>query len=714
MKTHRTISIALAIASAAVTCLKADENPRYLSHPPLRTLPPLTARPLTAGAAHYADADHGNDSADGNENAPWKSIQHALSQLNPGETLYLRGGVYYETVRCSLAGTADQPITIRSSPGERAVIDGGFREFLDAPAKAWVPFEGGAPGEYRSARPYRNITGVSGMFGDSAIGLHTYWLLSDLRAGNEQWQMNPEKKIFDLALYCGPGLWYDERTGYIHCRLAHTHNNIALADDYRGETDPRKLPLVIAALNAVPLHLDHSRHVRVQDLVIRGGGEESLLLQYCAGIELDGVVVQCGRLTGQNSGPVKMTHSAVHGRVPPWMWRIDSSQGCASGATRDIARLVTPTLLELSHDLDPVAWPRAVHDEILAGQPTGLRVPPLAAEDARSPQMIHYPANHDWDISWSEFTDGHDGVFLVGRNIQFHHNLVENIQDDALDLSCAQPREDDTMFITQNLVRHCLTAISTHNYDVQWRRGRAFIARNIFDQSEPVMFLRPSDKQPEGDLKCVGTFLLHGSDHAQFIESVTFCQNTCLAPTSGDYAFAHRTMFHLKPGSERRVFNNIFVYLNETGRYPTPFYGMNVTNLDLQIDGNLHWNPHPAAKTPANYFDTLRTHPLSEFNKPNYPAGFGANDFIANPAFVAFEPGPRAANDYRLGEGSPAIGKGVVLPADWPDPLRPANGARPDVGALPAATDPPRYGIHGRVGFEPRAARTAALTPAAK
>src|SRR5439155_1687081 len=106
--------------------------------------------------------------------------------LQAGETLVLRGGVYYETIRCSLSGTPDKPITIRSHPGERAIIDGGFREFFDSPATAWVPSEGGAPGEFRSARPYRNITGVSSMFGDSAIGLHTYWLLSDLRAANEQ------------------------------------------------------------------------------------------------------------------------------------------------------------------------------------------------------------------------------------------------------------------------------------------------------------------------------------------------------------------------------------------------------------------------------------------------------------------------------------------------------------------------------------------------
>lgn len=708
MKLQFLIPLAV-VAIGTLPTSAADDASNYPSHSPLRTLPPVSNRPAATGPARYVDAVRGDDSADGTGMAPWKSIEHALTQLAPGDTLYLHGGVYYENLHCALAGSVEKPITIRSMPNERAIVDGGFREFFDAPAKAWVPAEGGAPGEYRSARRYRNIAGVSGMFGDSSIGLHTYWLLSDLRATNEHWQMDPDKKIFDLAIYCGPGLWHDDATGYIHCRLAHTHNDLALTDDYRGETDPRKLPLVIAPINSVPLHFDHARQVRVQDVVLRGGGEECLLVQYSSGIELDGVVVQCGRITGQHSGPVKFTHSAIHGRVPPWMWRIDSSQGCASGAARDVVRLVTPTLVEMSHDLDPVAIPRVVQGEMQAGQPAGLKAAPFEAQDARSPQMIHYPQNHDWEFSWSEFTDGHDGVFLVGRNIQFHHNLVENIQDDAIDLSCALPREDDSMFITQNLLRHCLTAISTHFYNVQLPRGKAFIARNIIDQSLPVMFNRPTDKRPEGDLNSVGTFLLHGSDHAQFIESVMFYQNTCLAPTSGSYAFAHRTMFHLKAGSERRVFNNIFVYLNDTGLYPPPFYGMNVTNLDLQIDGNLHWNPHPAAKAPTGYLETLRKHPLSEFNKPKYAPGFGASDFVANPGFATYEPGPHLANDYRLGNGSPAIGKGVILPTEWPDPLRPANDARPDIGALPAGSEPPKFGIHGRVGFEPSTPRTAAI-----
>lgn len=655
-------------------------------------------RPLAPGPVRYVDAAKGDDQADGSEQTPWRSIQHAVDQLTAGDTLCLRGGIYYENVRCSLAGTAEKPITIRSHPGERAILDGGFREFLEKPEAAWVPVEDGAPGEYRSTRSYRNVSGVAGHFADSGIGLLTYWLLGDLRAVNEQWKMDPAKKIFNLNVYCGPGIWYDSRSGHIHCRLAHTHNDLSGAGDYRGGTDPRTLPLVIAPLHSVPLLIDRATHVRFQDLEIRGGGEETVLLRHASGVEIDGLIVRSGGITGHQSGPVKLTHSAIHGRIPPWMWRIDSSKGCASGATRDIARMITPTLLELSHHGDPDALPRVIHEEILSGTPTGLRQPPFTGNSAASPQMIHFPANHDWDISWCEFTDGHDGIFLAGKNMRFHHNFVESMQDDAIDIGCALPDAEDTMYVTENLIRHCLTAISTHNYNIHWPRGKAWIARNVIDQRRPIMFGRASDEKP-GDLKSVGTFLMHGSDAANFVESVHFYQNTCIAPTSGGYAFAHRTMFHLKPGSARRVFNNLFVYLNDNGIYPKPFYGLNATEMDLQIDGNLHWNPHPDAKEPPGFFEPLRTHPLSEFNKRGYPAGFGAHDFIANPRFVSFDAGPEAANDYRLEAASPAIGKGVPLPADWPDPLRPADGARPDIGALPSASGPPQYGVQGRIGF---------------
>jgi regulator of RNase E activity RraA len=79
-------------------------------------------------AALFVDAARGDDAAAGTEKAPWKTLGHALKQLKPGDTLYLRGGTYYEKVRLSQSGTADGPIVIASYPGEMAIIDGGLRD----------------------------------------------------------------------------------------------------------------------------------------------------------------------------------------------------------------------------------------------------------------------------------------------------------------------------------------------------------------------------------------------------------------------------------------------------------------------------------------------------------------------------------------------------------------------------------------------------------
>ena len=75
-------------------------------------------------------------------------------QLKPGDTLVLHGGTYYEHLAPTKSGTEQAPITIRSYPGELAILDGGIREFYDDPAHAWEPFSQGAEGEFRSTKSY--------------------------------------------------------------------------------------------------------------------------------------------------------------------------------------------------------------------------------------------------------------------------------------------------------------------------------------------------------------------------------------------------------------------------------------------------------------------------------------------------------------------------------------------------------------------------------
>jgi hypothetical protein len=154
----------------AASPLRADDPIR--SHPSLRKSPPPLKRPAPAGPVHYVDASKGDDAQDGTQPRPWKTIGHALRQLKAGDTLYLRGGTYYENLRVSLVGTSAAPITIASHPGEQAILDGGIRDFFEAPGDAWQP-SASAQGEYRSKRSYPNLRNVVGAFGDSMIGLQT-------------------------------------------------------------------------------------------------------------------------------------------------------------------------------------------------------------------------------------------------------------------------------------------------------------------------------------------------------------------------------------------------------------------------------------------------------------------------------------------------------------------------------------------------------------
>ena len=92
-----------------------------------------------------------------------------------------------------------------------------------------------------------------------------------------------------------------------------------------------------------------------------------------------------------------------------------------------------------------------------------------------------------------------------------------------------------------------------------------------------------------------------------------------------------------------------------------------------------------------------REHHLSEQNKERYPAGWAANSVVADPKVVRAVYDKDAVNDYRLQDGSPAIGAGIVLPDEYEDPLRPAHGKRPDIGALPFGGEQLQVGINGRI-----------------
>jgi hypothetical protein len=76
-----------------------------------------------AGSSFYVSTI-GSDSNSGSFTAPWRTIQHAANTVTAGAMVYVKGGVYHESVSFPASGTSSDPITFTNYPGQNAVIDG--------------------------------------------------------------------------------------------------------------------------------------------------------------------------------------------------------------------------------------------------------------------------------------------------------------------------------------------------------------------------------------------------------------------------------------------------------------------------------------------------------------------------------------------------------------------------------------------------------------
>lgn len=649
MKRHVSLGLLLTAWNMATVSIAAEQS-APLSHRPLRNPPAVSQRALPTGPAFYVDAAKGDDRGAGTKDAPWRTVRHAIDRLKPGDTLLLRGGTYYENVYLALQGRADAKITIRSYPGEQAIIDGAFSEFSNKPSTAWEPVPGSAIGEYRSTKRYPNLREVLGSFGDSMLGLQTYYHEKDFRATGElvDWENWDDQKKYDIKpLYCGPGLWYDRATGLIHIRLTHTHLPESI-DNYKGEQDPRRLPMVIASFASVPLHLDGVDHLRLQDLVIRGAGYTAVVLDHATHVDFENVTVWCGTygIRANRVNHFRFDHSGLYGNVAPWTFRSDGSKrDYPDRPHRNISRLNTHALLEL--------------------------------DSGRESSVYAFPQNDNWEFSYCEFTDAHDGLYFGAVNTRFHHNLIENLQDDGIYLSPMYLRHrldksDPEIHIYQNVFRRLLTCLAYGGTEAV-APDHVFVYRNLFDLRAPVNTGRPSTKNAEPSFSSGHLIGDHGSPPWS---AMNIYQNTIVqADQNRDASMS--SMGGARTGNPRRVFNNIFFHIKKLPSFLPP-----LAAHDSVGDGNLYWSPSADEKQAAALFKKYRDSAEFKASQAIYEPGSTTNSIVGDPKFTSFSTEPFAKNDYRPAEGSAALKAGIKIPADWPDPLRNADG-KPDIGAFP-------------------------------
>jgi hypothetical protein len=504
--TYHSMILQLVIGCSLLRMVHADPSP-------MRPLPTASTRPMTDGPALFVNATSGDDRNDGSAKRPLRTIARAMPQLEPGFTLYLRGGTYYENVDFIVSGEAEKPITLRSYPGELAIIDGGLHEFHDSPATAWQPADDGPTDEFVSTKLYPQFAArpvvsafpsagwepfhgkeeqrpvVLGHFADSMIPLHSYRTLNDLRDTSMLWDID-NKFQNDEGVYCGPGVWFNRSTLRIHIRLAHT-TLAGLGDSsYDGETDPRKLKLCISGpFGADVLRLNGVQHIDIQDVALRGASGSPLI--NVAGSEhvtFDGVTAFGGApaLLARATSNVRITNCAFRGLAAPW-----SSRASMKYRGTPEYRIIT---------------------------------------------QRHKPESQDWEISHCEFTDGHDGVWVrYVRNLKFHHNLVDNFNDDGVEFGAR--KRDQLVFVYQNRISRCLLPFTLHEMEKDESPpdvdpgGGVFITRNIVDLRRGTFKAPPREPDPTGSsLNQSGALF---ADHG--------------GPTWPSYYFYHNTILRTDP-----------------------------------------------------------------------------------------------------------------------------------------------------------------------
>jgi parallel beta-helix repeat protein len=78
----------------------------------------------TSWGSIYYVSPSGSDDHPGTEAQPWKTIKKAADTLSPGDTVYIKAGIYRERVVPQNSGNPDHFIVYASYPGDEVTIDG--------------------------------------------------------------------------------------------------------------------------------------------------------------------------------------------------------------------------------------------------------------------------------------------------------------------------------------------------------------------------------------------------------------------------------------------------------------------------------------------------------------------------------------------------------------------------------------------------------------
>jgi hypothetical protein len=663
---------------------------------------------------------------DGSAQRPFATVTRGARDLEPGDRLSLKTGIYYGNVVLDGLGEPNgDHIVIGPADGHRATIDGADPDFIEDPEHAWAPVEpviappGVAPAglggpivadppgrEYRSNKICDPGTDrgafVSGR--PSYTRLITYCRPEDFRAINQRFGKLPDaagppgpreklpKKPTDIDkayprrpwVYMGPGLWQHDK-GRVHVRLSHTTNDIPEVEDYRGETDPRKLSLAIwpGGDGAPPtLTIRDCKRLDLRELTIQHG-VPSVLVTGSTEVALSHLAVNAGNYgirVGEGCQDIRITDTVVDGGLPRWSFRSDRKDDYV------------------------------IDDGTEEGTPNQL-----GAATSRALIASHIATRNLW-IEHCEFVNGHD-LQIAGSDVTFTRNWIRNLNDDAIYVG----EVSVNMRIIGNVLEQCLMAISTESGSL----GELFVHRNLIDLRLPTRGRRPHPDRslvpdiPDFDLEVFRFGNMLKNDN-EFNPALNLTHSTVLVVDQRIQS-SYNLFRNTWGGTPRRAYNNIFLAINRHPDADLPIAFLPQPTDPAETNGNCYFRigrdsapmfrvrkpstPTPGEPDESQTFDDLAavTNPLNPYfveSMHEHPPGFEKDGLDKNPQLRRYWPPFElpGVEDLRLTKSSPARHRGISLaatPLAWLEQLE-----TPDMGSYLAYDSPPlQVGVDGRRHF---------------
>ena len=590
---------------------------------------------------YYVDALKGDDAATGTLSAPWKTLHNSIPRLKPGDTLYLRGGVFFEKeVSIPVRGTPARPITIRNFPGESPVIDGAFREFREAGNDDWELVDA-AIQLYASRKTYPDPEIVHGYFEyrDTRYKLVGYDDYADLTARSQF-------ASSDQPFYVGPGAHWNKTDHRLYVRMV--QSDLARDNGYALPGlpgDPRRLKIILFG-NGFGIRLEkEAAHVHLEGLDVRG---QEHVLEFASGGAGHFVVKHCRFLGGRfhvylgpDTHDVLFDHIAIDGGAPDWIAWLDVKEG-----RRPARHLESPGL------------------KITRGV-------------------------HNVEVRNSSFRRLFDGINSNdgGDNVYIHHNLFELIRDDCYQLGT---HTHDVEFADNRMIKVSKGPGFQGRGDSE-RPGTKYYHHNIIDCMKLWLFARRRadgtiakldrnkyiNERGEVWARPVG---FHGEKAKDpwkiYQNTILFAQETNASGVGLEYP--HGPAFD--PSVPQEVYNNIIIQVADYWLSS----GARVADGSQIFDGNLYYRvpkdaTHPFLRRWAGVNEIRDFPSLAEFkasplfaeSKRRYPPGFENSGTEGNPGLD---------RDYRPAKDGPAASGAVPLPAGWP-----GNRVEKFRGALPPA-----------------------------